>query len=44
MTTILPPPDRKNFKSEQEYKQARKEWDKNFKRAMQEMKKGGVQY
>ena len=30
MTTILPPPDRKNFKSEKEYKKAYKEWNKMF--------------
>ena len=38
--TIAPPPERKNFNSEKEYKEARKEWDKNFKRAMKEMEKG----
>lgn len=30
MTTILPPPDKKNFKSEKEYKKAYKEWNKMF--------------
>ena len=30
MTTILPPPDRKNFKSEKEYKEAYNQWEKNF--------------
>ena len=30
MTTILPPPNRKNFKSEKEYKKAYKEWNKMF--------------
>ena len=28
--TITPPPERKNFNSEKEYKEARKEWGKNF--------------
>ena len=30
MTTILPPPDRKDFKSENEFKVAYKEWKKIF--------------
>ena len=30
MTTILPPPERKDFKSEEEYKKAFKEWNKMF--------------
>ena len=42
--TIAPPPERKNFNSEKEYKVARKKWDKNFKRAMKEMEKGNVHY
>ena len=42
--TITPPPERKNFNSEKEYKEARKEWDKNFKRAIKEMEKGNVHY
>jgi len=42
--TIVPPPERKNFNSEKEYKVAQKEWDKNFKRAMKEMEKGNVHY
>ena len=36
MTTILPPPDRKNFKSEQEYKKAYKEWKKMFDSAIKD--------
>ncbi len=42
--TITPPPERKNFNSEKEYKVARKKWDKNFKRAMKETEKGNVHY
>ena len=42
--TIVPPPKREDFESEKEYKEARKEWNKFFKKAMNEMKKGGVQY
>ena len=34
MTTILPPPDRKNFKSEKEFKEACNEWKKMFDSAM----------
>ena len=34
MTTIRPLPDRKNFKSEQEYKKAYEEWKKMFDSAM----------
>ena len=30
MTTILPPPDRKNFKSEKEFKEAYNRWKKIF--------------
>ena len=36
MTTILPPPDRKNFKSEKEYKKAYKEWNKMFDSVMKD--------
>ncbi len=36
MTTILPPPDRKNFKSEQEYKKAYREWKKMFDSALKD--------
>ena len=42
--TITPPPERKNFNSEKEYKEARKEWGKNFKRVMKEMEKRNVHY
>lgn len=34
MTTILPPPNRKNFKSEKEFKKAYNEWKKMFESAM----------
>ena len=34
MTTILSPPNRKNIKSEQEYKKAYTEWKKIFDSAM----------
>ncbi len=34
MTTILPPPNRKNFKSEKEFKEAYNEWKKMFDSAM----------
>ena len=34
MTTILPPPNRKDFKSEKEFKEAYKEWKKMFDYAM----------
>ena len=34
MTTILPPPDRKDFKSKQEYNKAYKEWKKMFDSAL----------
>ena len=34
MTTILSPPDIKNFKSQQENKKAYKEWKKMFGSAM----------
>ena len=34
MTTILPPPNRKNFNSGQEYQKAYKEWKKMFDSAM----------
>ena len=37
--TITPPPERKNFNSEKEYKEARKEWGKNFKRVDEGKKK-----
>ena len=30
MTTILPPPNRKNFKSEKEFQEAYIEWKKMF--------------
>ena len=36
MTTILPPTDRKNFESEQEYNKAYKEWKKMFDSAMKD--------
>ena len=36
MTTILPPPNRKNFESEQEYNKAYKEWKKMFDSAMKD--------
>ncbi len=42
--TILPPPNRKDFKSKKEYKEASKEWKKNFNKLMKEMRKGGVHY
>ena len=42
--TIELPPKREGFESEKKYKEARKEWNKFFKRAMKEMKKGGVNY
>ena len=42
--TIASQPEIKNFNSEKEYKTARKEWDKNFKRAMKEMEKGNFHY
>ena len=42
--TILPPPNRKDFKSEKEYKEACKEWKKDFNKLMKEMRKGGVVY
>ena len=34
MTTILPPPNKKNFESEQEYNKAYKEWNKMFDSVM----------
>ena len=34
MTTILPPPNRKNFKSETEFKKAYNEWKKMFDSAV----------
>ena len=34
MTTMLPPPDKKNFKSEQEHNKAYKEWKKMFNSVM----------
>jgi hypothetical protein len=34
MTTISPPPNRKNFKSEKEFKVAYNEWKKMFDSAM----------
>ena len=37
MTTILPPPDRKNFKSEQEYNKAYKLWNKMFDSVMEDI-------
>ena len=42
--TIAPPPERKNFNSEKEYKVVRKEWNKIFKRVMKEMENRKVRY
>ena len=42
--TILPPTNRKDFKSEKEYKESLKEWKRNFNKLMKEMRKGGVHY
>lgn len=37
MTTILPPPNRKDFKSEKEFKKAYNEWKKMFDYAMKDV-------
>tara|TARA_A200000113_G_scaffold127340_1_gene114612 strand:+ start:357 stop:479 length:123 start_codon:yes stop_codon:yes gene_type:complete len=34
MTTILPPPNRKDFNSEKEYKDSYKKWEKEFSKFM----------
>ena len=36
MTTILPPPNRKDFKSEKEFKVAYNKWNKMFDSAMKD--------
>ena len=40
MPTILPPPDKKNFKSEKEFKEAYKKWKYSFNKAMKEFTAG----
>jgi len=37
MVSILPPPERKDYKTQKEYKNALKEWEKMFKRAKKHM-------
>ena len=37
MTTILPPPNRKDFKSEKEFKKAYNKWKKMFDSAMKDI-------
>ena len=36
MTTISPPPNRKNFKSEKEFKEACSQWKKMFDSAIKD--------
>ena len=37
MVSVSPPPERKDYKTQKEYKNALKEWEKMFKRAKKHM-------